>query len=200
MPIKDCQTEKHIVDTAMKVFFTEGRINATTQEIADAAGINRTLINYYFRSKKTLFNYVVKKAKEEFIGNSDLILSSDLPIKEKTERFIDDFMNNLEKYPYLESYMTVEIIKQRLNKNDLDVPEEKQPTPINKYLNEIEKEMSAGNIPATNPVHFILNLFSLMIYPQIMKPLQMKLLNLNENEYNKILDERKQLILTILFS
>jgi len=48
MPVIDCQTEKLILDTAMRVFFAEGRINATTQDIADTAGVNRTLINYYF--------------------------------------------------------------------------------------------------------------------------------------------------------
>ncbi|HYD90018.1 MAG TPA: helix-turn-helix domain-containing protein, partial [Flavobacterium sp.] len=48
-------TERLIKETAKRVFFGEGRFNATTQEIADAAGVNRTLINYYFRSRDKLF-------------------------------------------------------------------------------------------------------------------------------------------------
>jgi len=47
----DQDTEKLIMETAKNIFFGEGRFNATTQEIADAAGVNRTLINYYFRSR-----------------------------------------------------------------------------------------------------------------------------------------------------
>ncbi len=200
MPVKDCQTEKLIIETAMRIFFAEGRFYATTQDIADAAGVNRTLINYYFRSKKALFTTVIKRARKEFSENSDSILSASLPFREKTEKFIDDFMNKLIEYPYLESFVTVEIIQHRLKKNTLSRLPGGQPDPIQQYLKEIGKEMEAGRIPKTNPVHFLMNLFSLMIYPLIMKPLQMKLLNLNEQEYEEVLNERKQVILNILFS
>jgi TetR/AcrR family transcriptional regulator len=60
--------------------------------------------------------------------------------------------------------------------------------------------MEAGNITANNPVHFMMNIFSLMIYPIIMKPLQMSILNLSEAGYQKILYERKGIILDLLFS
>ena len=200
MPIRDCKTEKHIIDTAKRVFFTEGRVYATTQEIADAAGVNRTLINYYFHSKKALFEAVIKTAMEEFKGNADLILLSDMPFREKTEKFIDDFMNNLIRYPYLESFITVDIIQNRLKNNTSLVILVKSPSPIQKYLKEIESEMEAGRIQKSTSVHFMMNLFSLMIYPLIMKPLQMSLMNLDETEYNKILNQRKQVILELLFS
>lgn len=200
MPIKDCKTEKNILDTAKRVFFTEGRVYATTQEIADAAGVNRTLINYYFHSKKALFEAVIKTAMEEFKGNADLILLSDMPFREKTEKFIDDFMNNLIRYPYLESFITVDIIQNRLKNNTSLVILVKSPSPIQKYLKEIESEMEAGRIQKSTSVHFMMNLFSLMIYPLIMKPLQMSLMNLDETEYNKILNQRKQVILELLFS
>ena len=85
----------------------EGRINATTQDIADTAGVNRTLINYYFRSKKALIATAVKKTQKEFIKNIDRILSSNLPFRVKTEKFIDDFLRNQYKYPFLESFLMV---------------------------------------------------------------------------------------------
>jgi AcrR family transcriptional regulator len=200
MPVKDCQTKKLIIETVMKVFFAEGQIYATTQDIADAAGVNRTLINYYFRSKKALLATAIKTTRKEFIKNSDLILSSDLPFREKTERFIDDFLNNLLKYPYLESFVTADLIQRRLKKNAPAGFIEKQPAPIKQYLEEISEEMDAGNIPKNNPVHFMMNIFSLMIYPIIMKPLQMSILNLSETDYEKVLYERKRIILELLFS
>ena len=104
MPVKDCQTKKLIIDTAMRIFFAEGRINATTQEIMDTAGVNRTLINYYFRSKKALIAVAVKKTQKEFKRNADLILSSTLPFRWKTENFIDDFLRNQYKYPFFNHF------------------------------------------------------------------------------------------------
>ena len=52
---KDEATEELIKNTAKRLFFGEGKFNATTQEIADAAGVNRTLLNYYFRSRDRFF-------------------------------------------------------------------------------------------------------------------------------------------------
>jgi AcrR family transcriptional regulator len=199
MPVIDCQTEKLILDTAMRVFFAEGRINATTQDIADAAGVNRTLINYYFRSKKALIATAVKKTQTEFMMNADLILSSTLPFRVKTEKFIDDFLKNQYKYPFLESFLMVEFTNQRLKKNGLTRFSKKQPAPVKQYLAEIKNEMNEGKIPKYNPSHFLINMFSLMIYPIIMKPVQMSMCKLNEKEYQEILNERKQIIINILF-
>jgi TetR/AcrR family transcriptional regulator len=199
MPVIDCQTEKLILDTAMRVFFAEGRINATTQDIADTAGVNRTLINYYFRSKKALIATAVKKTQKEFMRNSDLILSSTLPLRVKTEKFIDDFLRNQYKYPFLESFIMIEFTNQRLKKNGSTEFSKKQPAPVKQYIAEIKNEMNEGSIPKYNPSHFLINMFSLMIYPVIMKPLQMSVCNLNEIEYQEILNERKHIILNILF-
>jgi TetR/AcrR family transcriptional regulator len=175
MPVKDCQTEKLILDTA-----------------------TRTLINYYFRSKKSLLEKAVRTTRKEFKKDADTILVSELPFREKTGQFIEDFLKKQYAYPYLESFITAELIKQRLKKSGASGFREKQPVPVKQYLKEIENEMRKGAIPETNPAHFMINMFSLMVYPVIMKPLQMSLYNLNEEEYNEILNERKQVILNIL--
>jgi len=199
VPVKDCQTEKLILDTAARVFFAEGRINATTQDIADNAGLSRTLIHYYFRSKKDLINSVVKSTMKQFKSKGDQILQSDLPFRQKTEKFIDDFLSNLTLYPYLESFMTTELIKESQKKSLKGKSREEQALPIQLYLKEIENEMEAGNIPQSHPVHFLMNMFSLMAYPILVKPLYMDLLDMNESEYMKILSQRKQVVMDNLF-
>ena len=51
-------TEELIKETAKRMFFGEGRFHATTQEIADEAKVNRTMINYYFRSRNNLISII----------------------------------------------------------------------------------------------------------------------------------------------
>ena len=199
MPIRDCQTEKLILDTAKNIFFAEGRLQATTQDIADAAGVNRTLINYYFRSKNELLSKVLKTAVKELAGDSDAILSSALPFQQKTEKFINDFLDRLIRYPYLETFISIQMIQERLKKAKSNKTFEKQPEAIKNYLKEIETEMKAGRIEGNSPAHFLINLFSLMIYPFLAKPVQMRLMNLDDNDYKKILGERKGIILKTIF-
>ncbi len=200
MPVIDCQTEQHIIDTAMKLFFSEGRINATTQEIADAAGVTRTLINYYFRSKKTLFNLVLNKAHKEHHNRCDVILLSRLPFREKTEAFIDYHIEKMLRYPYMEVFITFDILQKRMKGNISGIqPKGGKAGAMRLYMREIKAEMDTGRIPKTSPEHFMTNLFSLVIHPVIMKPLHMMLFNVSDAEYQKLLKERKQVIIDILF-
>ncbi len=199
MPVKDCQTERLILDTAAKVFFAEGRLNATTQDIADAAGLSRTLIHYYFRSKKSLVDAVVRSTILEFKRNGDQILTADISFREKTEMFIDDFLNNQQRYPYLEAFITTRKMRKSSEAPGKNVRTKKYSPPMKKYLQEIENEMNSGVIPKSNPIHFLMNMFSLMAYPVLMKQMYTGMLDISEEEYSGILRERKQLIINMLF-
>ncbi|MFA5727584.1 MAG: TetR/AcrR family transcriptional regulator [Saccharofermentanaceae bacterium] len=197
MPQKDCQTEKKILNAAMKTFFEDGRLNATTQEIADAAGVNRTLIHYYFRSKKELMNSLLKDAKIKFTGNNDKILSSGLPFRKKTEAFVDEFLKSQFRYPYLEPFLTMNLIQERFNINSPKNPR-KQPQAIKQHLQEVEHEWKEGRIRAYSPDHFMLNLFSMIVYPFLTKQLQMNMLDADEEKYEQLLKERKKVIMETL--
>ncbi|MDR1417021.1 MAG: TetR/AcrR family transcriptional regulator, partial [Prevotellaceae bacterium] len=50
MKTNDSSTEQAILEAARKVFFQKGLNGATTQEIANEAGVNKALLHYYFRT------------------------------------------------------------------------------------------------------------------------------------------------------
>ncbi len=81
---KKDQTQELIKETAKNLFFVKGKFDATTQEIADEAGVNRTLINYYFRSRDKLIQIIfdeaqrVEQEKSKIIQNADLLLKKRL--------------------------------------------------------------------------------------------------------------------------
>jgi AcrR family transcriptional regulator len=198
MPVKDCQTEKRIHDAAMKIFFTEGRLNATTQEIADAAGVNRTLINYHYKSRDALFASILQNGINEIVGRNESVMLSDLPFREKTEKFIDNFMDSMERHPYLEPFLTLDIIQKRLA-NSPKMLHKEQPPGFKRYIADIQEEINAGRINYKLPAHFLMNLLSLIVYPFITKPLQMSFLDVNEQQYDEMLKDRKQVILSTIF-
>jgi AcrR family transcriptional regulator len=55
MELKDSSTEDKIKNAAKIVFHKKGYAAARTRDIAEEAGINLALLNYYFRSKEKLF-------------------------------------------------------------------------------------------------------------------------------------------------
>lgn len=67
------ETEQKIIVAARKVFRQKGLEASRTRLIAEEAGVNLALINYYFRSKQELYNVVMKEAVHEF-GDSVLAI------------------------------------------------------------------------------------------------------------------------------
>jgi AcrR family transcriptional regulator len=199
MSKRDSATEDLIKDTAKRIFFAEGRFNATTQEIADAAGVNRTLVHYYFRSKDQLFKRVMEDGRNEFHKKMEEMDHPELSFKQKMKHLINIWMEQGLKYPFLDSYLLSQIIDPK----ELDslIEEGKHPDneKIEGFLKEIKKEMKAGNIVTMNPVHFLLNMASLISYPIIMRPLLERTLPISKKEFDAIMADREAAILKTLF-
>ncbi len=137
-------TEELIKETAKRMFFAEGRFHATTQEIADEAKVNRTLINYYFRSLNNLISIIYEEATRVSNEKSRAIFDRNRDIKEMIGEFIEDSIATSIKYPYLETYIVTEMNKNntmcsKLMKDDLDVV-------VNVFYERLEEEMEKGTI------------------------------------------------------
>ncbi len=200
MPVKDCKTEQLILDTAMSVFFKEGRIKATTQEIADAAGVNRTLIHYYFKSRNALFKQVNNLADLRYRSTLDKIYMSDNPFKVKVKLIIEALIKIHREYPYLEVYLSSGMVRIAATDSRSLVPSEDECKPFRYMLKEVDQELLAGNISATSSMHFMTNILSLAVYPFFMRPLQLKLYSIHDSEYNSFIDERRDEIMQLLFN
>lgn len=192
---KKDDTEALIRRTAKELFFGDGKFNATTQEIADAAGVNRTLINYYFRSRDNLFNLVFEEALCKEHEKSNSIIYSNLSLREKLSQYIEDAMASALLYPYLEIYIVTQMNQGIKHKHPSDLDEAFKKLEID-LIEEIEK----GTIKPISTVQFILNLASLVSFPTCMRPLFQETMKLSDTEFDKILKERKEIILNTLFN
>lgn len=198
MSAKISETEEHIKETAKKVFLKEGRYNATTQEIADAAGVNRTLLHYYFRSREVLLEKVLLEGQMEFRQKMSENVGKELPFKERISRFIDVWMEHTLQYPYLDAYLVTQMHTGNLLEN-LELETKNNAGDKARFFKEMEAEMKAGRISQMEPIQFLLNLISMISYPLIMRPLMEKALSINKKSYNKIIAERKEAIMSCLF-
>jgi len=184
-----------IINTAKRLFFAEGKFNATTQEIADAAGVNRTLINYYFRSRNTLIDLVFKVALKEEEKQQEIIVMSSLPLREKFEQFLDFSFKIAKEYPYMEIYMVTHINQYNLH----EFKSENQLKFLPTIYKEIQQEMDRGTIQQMEPLQFLLNFISLVSFPISMRPLIQQGLDISDEKFEQILDNRKEVILKTIF-
>jgi len=192
------QTEEHIKETAKKVFFQKGLLNATTQQIADEAGVNRALIHYDFRSRDQLFKQVLDEAINETRKKVDLIFESDEPFKIKISKYLDVFIDRNAKYPYIQNFIITEImqdpekLKEHFSRKRIHLMKHIVPP--------LKKEIETGGMQPVDPEHFIVNMMSMCSYPLIAKPFIQNMFSYDDKAYKKFLKERKQVIYRVLFN
>ncbi|MDK7375450.1 TetR/AcrR family transcriptional regulator [Weeksella virosa] len=188
------QTEEIIKNTAKRMFFGEGKFHATTQEIADEAGVNRTLINYYFRSRDNLFEIIFNEARITNINKTNVIADNTLDFREMVAEYIDDSLSIALQFPYLDIY----IVTQMNNKICYSQPDHVEEM-ITMFLQRVEEEMEKGTIAKMEPIQFLLNMISLINFPSSIRPLLQHSLHITDEEFERILSERKEIILQTLF-
>ncbi|HET6543791.1 MAG TPA: TetR/AcrR family transcriptional regulator [Chryseolinea sp.] len=197
MGAEEAQTEKLIKEKAKILFFQKGFLNATTQEIADEAGVNRALIHYYFRSRELMLEALLDETLQEKRDRVRSVLTSDLPFREKIANYIDTIVDYGLKYPYLDNFIISETArrpekvklfcaKDRFRSSDL-------------IREALEQEIRKGIIAPISAEHFMVNLISLCNYPLLAKSVIQTIHGLTDTAYRKFLLERKRIIFRTIF-
>ena len=94
------ETEKKIKLAARNVFQAKGYDAARTRDIAEEAGVNLALINYYYRSKEALFNEIMQENLELFRKNLYSITNDpNTTPQEKLELIVENYYNIFQQEP-----------------------------------------------------------------------------------------------------
>jgi TetR/AcrR family transcriptional regulator len=200
MPVIDAKTEQLIKETAMRIFFVEGRLHATTQVISKEAGVNRGLIYYYFKKgRDELFEVVFKEAMTVTRTRvRELFLNKGIPFRQKIEEFVELSLAQSLKYPYLEMFLITE-----MNRDSSTVlsplGDEMRKELIQNMNDELQEEAKKGTVPKMSAEQFLLNLISLCAYPALNKTMLRQMMHLSESAYLKLLKDRKTIIMQVLF-
>jgi TetR/AcrR family transcriptional regulator len=105
------ENTRHIISIAEKVFALKGFGGATTQEIADKAGLPKANIHYYFPSKEDLYLAVLKDILDKWIADADILDQYDDP-KAALGAYIELKMNHSFSRPYASKVWASEVIQE----------------------------------------------------------------------------------------
>lgn len=189
----DFSTEEKIKNAARTVFHKKGFSAARTRDIADEAGINLALLNYYFRSKEKLFNIVMLETFQAFFASISQVFNDvDSTLEEKIEKFASNYIDLLFQEPEIPLFIMSEI---RNNPEEL-LKKINLKTAVFKsvFVDQYNEAIKTGKIQDFHFLQFMMNFMGLIAFPFIAKPLLKEISGLNEIEYNNLVEKRKALI------
>jgi AcrR family transcriptional regulator len=189
----DVSTEEKIKEAARIVFYKKGFAATRTRDIAEEADINLALLNYYFRSKAKLFEIIMMETLSGFIKNMLVVLNDEkTSLERKVEEIASRYIDLIIKEPEIPTFIVTEI---RNNPNMLlDKLPIKQVLANSMFFKQHKEAVKKGEISEPNPLHFLMNLIGLVIFPFISKPLLMGGSGIGNSEFNALMIERKKLI------
>lgn len=116
------EKQNAIINSAMYVFGSSGYKKAFISEIAERAGISKSMVFYYFGSKKNLYFYILDKSFKEILepfNPEEMFAISDF--FERIRRATEIKLIVLKKRPYIMKFLTTYYFD-----NDSEIYEEKQ--------------------------------------------------------------------------
>ena len=181
-------TEEKILEAASEVFTEKGFAGTRTRDIAEKAGINLALLNYYFRSKEKLFEQVMKIKVVLLFGKIFPILSNEkTSLEEKIDLASEKYFEILSKNPNLPLFVISEIQKKNSNITKI--------IPVNKiFENSVIIKQIKEKRPEINPLHYLVNFLAMTIFPFVAKPVFNAFELTNEEEYHQFISERRKLV------
>lgn len=187
---QDKQTEEKIFEAATEIFEEKGLAGARMQSIADKAGINKSLLHYYYRSKERLFEAVFMALLEKILEKFKPVLQENMSLEEKIRFFFREHIAFLQKNPRLPGFILNEInnnpalIKKMLRNIDL--------SPLwNTILEQHKHELHKYNIEEKSLPQILTSIVSMSVFPFAAKGILGTLLDKLGYDFDSYLEERK---------
>jgi AcrR family transcriptional regulator len=198
MRAEEVQTENLIMQKAKILLFQKGFLNATTQEIADEAGVNRALIHYYFRSREQLRDLLLQETLKEKKEKVRRVLTSSIPFREKIANYIDTIVDYGLAYPYLDNFIISETARSPQKVESFCAMDRVKSSDL--IREQLDEEINQGRMSPITAEHFMINLTALCNYPLLAKAVLQTIHGMTDAAYHKFLLDRKQIIYRTIFN
>jgi AcrR family transcriptional regulator len=159
-------TNKLLMDAALRVFTEKGFAGASTREIVEICGVTKPTLYYHFGSKDNLYRSILEEIFERFNREIARIAAEELPPRTKLLNVIRFYLDH-----YRESPREVKLILMALYRSDPSLPDIDIGTggrPIVESIAVIIRDGGeAGVFKESNPLQLSLQLIG-MIHIQIL--------------------------------
>jgi AcrR family transcriptional regulator len=186
----DTSTEEKIKEAARVVFHKKGYAATRTRDIAEEADINLALLNYYFRSKEKLFDIIMVETLSGFLQHLTAILNdAKTSLEKKIELIAFTYINFLSGEPGVPLFIMSE-----LRNNPVGLMEKLPVSSVvlnSEFIKQYQNAVEKGKVTEPNPLHFLMNVIGLVVFPFIAQPMLTGLGRMDDKQFNQMMEERK---------
>jgi len=181
----DTSTEEKIIEASRRVFIQKGYMGTRTRDVAEVAGINPALLNYYFRSKEKLFLLVIAREIRQFVSVAmpivdDSSLSLDEKLKALVRNYIDMLIENPDRLIFILSEVRTD--PDKFFDTEMQARKALQDSSLVRQIREKR--------PDVDSVHFIFSLLGMIVFPFVAR----SVLSMSDERFVALMEERKTLV------
>ena len=179
--------EERLKESARQEFMLKGYAAAKIRDIAQAAGTNLAMLNYYFRSKEKLFQIVMAENVDQLFAKILPVLNdSETSLEEKLVLISKHYTQMLLAEPALPIFVLNEIQTNpaafgnqiRFNQQVMQ----------SNYL----KQLAEADVK-TDPVHHLITYLGILLFPFIMKPVMQASGSVQPEQFIEMVKQREKL-------
>lgn len=156
------------------------------QEIADAVGINKAMLHYYFDSKERLFSAVFDEAAGMLLAAISRVLEAEMPLGDKLRAFTCEYMDLLMQHPHIPAFVLAEVHHDPERAKRLA-----EALALDHFAAQVHAEARAGRIRPTEPSRLLVDLLSLCVFPFAARPMLQGALGLDDRAFEEMIARRK---------
>ncbi|HMA99591.1 MAG TPA: TetR/AcrR family transcriptional regulator [Spirochaetota bacterium] len=203
---KEAKTKAAVFRAAIDEFIACGFYGARMQRIADRAGVNKAMIHYYFRNKKTVYTEVLDNALEILIIELNSIGSEELKIEKKLGQIVDVYIRIFSKYNNYVKLLLYEVIRGGAELRKL-ISAKSSRIPLNPANGAIytyfKKEIKKGRLKKINVIQLFISIVSQMAPLFFVKDMfkdMIKIPGMQKLVFNKLVKNRKKFVIDLILN
>lgn len=183
--------ENRIIEAAKQVFVRKGYEATKMGDIATEAGIGRTALHYYYRTKDMLFDAIFDQLMDALIPNLEVIMDEDLPFLEKLPKIITQYAKTLRSNPLFPIFVINELQRDPEHIYGSILKDPSRVKPIVRLQTQIKAEMKQGILREMPLIYTATTLISLLIFPLLVRnPVTAIFLEGDTDKFDAFLEER----------
>lgn len=187
-------TERKILDAAIKEFSTKGFDGARTANIASEAGVTHAMLHYYFRTKERLFQRIFQEKMRDIINMlTASITKTDGNIRERITTLIENHFEFLRKNSTLPVFLITTLnSRPELYTELINSLYETYHERVDPLQKEFDKAADAGEIKHAEVQKLLCDIAALNVFPFIATSLAMAIAGFSQDKRDEFLESRKK--------